>query len=87
MIFFLSSAYILKITFIKYSDSQTAWIQIRPDNLAGLMWGPNCLQRLSADENIHHLQTNTVLPAKSDSVVMVCLQSYQGLIIDKSLVY
>ena len=29
----------------------------------------------------------TVLPAKSDSDFMFCLQSYQGLIIDRSLVY
>ena len=29
----------------------------------------------------------TVLPAKSDSGVMFCLQSYQGFIIDRSLVY
>ena len=29
----------------------------------------------------------TVLPAKSDSYVMFCLQSYQGLISDRSLVY
>ena len=29
----------------------------------------------------------TVLPAKSDSDVMFCLQSYQGLIFDRSLVY
>ena len=28
-----------------------------------------------------------ILPAKSDSEVMFCLQSYQGLIIDRSLVY
>ena len=28
-----------------------------------------------------------VLLAKSDSDVMFCLQSYQGLIIDRSLVY
>ena len=28
-----------------------------------------------------------VLPAKSDSEVIFCLQSYQGLIIDRSLVY
>ena len=31
--------------------------------------------------------TPTVLPAKSESDVMFCLQSYQGLIIDRSLVY
>ena len=30
---------------------------------------------------------STVLPAKSDSDFMFCLQSYQGLIIDRSLVY
>ena len=29
----------------------------------------------------------TVLPAKSDSDVMFCLQSYQGLAIDRSLMY
>ena len=29
----------------------------------------------------------TVLPAKSDSDFMICLQSYRGLIIDRSLVY
>ena len=29
----------------------------------------------------------TVLPANSDSDFMLCLQSYQGLIIDRSLVY
>ena len=28
-----------------------------------------------------------VLPAKSDSDIMVCLQSYQGLIIHRSLVH
>ena len=29
----------------------------------------------------------TVLPAKSDSDIMFCLQSYQGLRINRSLVY
>ena len=29
----------------------------------------------------------TVVPAKSDSDFMFCLQSYQELIIDRSLVY
>ena len=29
----------------------------------------------------------TLLPAKSDSDFMFCLQSYQGLIIDRSRVY
>ena len=37
----------------------------------------------------HHTtkMTGIVLPTKSDSEVMFCLQSYQGLIIDRSLVY
>ena len=30
---------------------------------------------------------STVLPAKSDSDFLFCLQSYQGLIIDRALVY
>ena len=33
------------------------------------------------------MMISTVLPAKSDSDFMFCLQSYQGLIIDISLVY
>ena len=33
------------------------------------------------------LLTGTVLPAKSDSDIMFCLQRYQGLRIDRSLVY
>ena len=38
--------------------------------------------RVEDKESIH-----TVLPAKSDSDVMFCLQSHQGLIIKRSLVY
>ena len=33
------------------------------------------------------IKSSTVLPAKSDSDYMFCLQSYQGLRIDRSLVY
>ena len=33
------------------------------------------------------VRVSTVLPAKSDSDVMFCLQSYQRLIINRSLVY
>ena len=33
------------------------------------------------------ISTATVLPAKSDSGIMFCLLSYQGCIIDRSLVY
>ena len=38
-------------------------------------------------QNMNLCKIVTVLPAKSDSDVMFCLQSYQGLIIDRSLVY
>ena len=30
---------------------------------------------------------STVLPVKSDSDILFCLQSYQGLVIERSLVY
>ena len=33
------------------------------------------------------VQRPTILPAKSDSDVVLCLQSYQGLILERSLVY
>ena len=36
---------------------------------------------------VSRVSVSTVLPAKSDSDVMFCLKSYQGLIIDRSLVY
>ena len=43
---------------------------------------------LAAKELIRILKTGTtVLPAKSVSDVMFCLQSYQGLTVDRSLVY
>ena len=37
--------------------------------------------------NARYLSTFTVMPAKSDSDFMFCLQCYQGLIINRSLVY
>ena len=33
------------------------------------------------------LTTGTAQPAKTDSDVMLCLQNYQGLLIDRLLVY
>ena len=46
------------------------------------------IQRFGKKSHIYVMMlASTVLPAKSDSVVMFCLQSYQGLIIDRSLVY
>ena len=48
----------------------------------------DCCLVVLDNTNVDSVQTmHTVLPAKSDSDVMFCLQSYQGLMIDKSLVY
>ena len=41
----------------------------------------------SIDIMYHDKEWDTVLLTKSDSDFMFCLQSYQGLIIDISLVY
>ena len=43
---------------------------------------PINIDRITGMSNI-----DTVLPAKTDSDVMFCLQHYQGLSIDRSLVY
>ena len=43
--------------------------------------------RLEMFNNIFSVIATTVLPAKSDSDDMFCLQSYQGHRIDISLVY
>ena len=43
--------------------------------------------RVTVDTVHVSLTLSTVLPGKSDSDLMFCLQIYQGLIIDRSLVY
>ena len=55
------------------SECQAVLIQIRANILSALNWIQTVLQRLSTDD------TGTVLPAKSDSDDVFCLQSYQGL--------
>ena len=47
----------------------------------------NILNQHSPGLHNKPITSSTVLPAKSDSDVMLCLQSYQGLIINRSLVY
>ena len=50
-------------------------------------WSVNKKSVAELQSVFHKVSTNTtVLPAKSDSDVMFCLQRYQGLIIDRSLV-
>ena len=44
------------------------------------------VQAVKASASQHGETFATVLPARSDSDVMSCLQSYQGLIINRSLV-
>ena len=46
-----------------------------------------CICMLSMHTQFGMYRNSTVLPAKSDSDVMFCLQIYQGLIIDRSRVY
>ena len=43
--------------------------------------------KLYCNSTLNNFDSTTVLPAKSDSDIMFCLQSYQGLRIDRSLVY
>ena len=62
---------------VKYSDGQ--WENIREH----LDFPVSELDGKPYRSTTH---TGTVLPAKSDSDVMFCLQSYQGLRIDRSLV-
>ena len=76
----------------------TVWIRIK----TGACHGPNCLDSVPERKKIRRQQKHeklssmqripinvlaTVLPAKSDSDVMLCLQSYQGLMIDRLLVH
>ena len=49
--------------------------------------GKESLFILTYTDRLFKNATLIVLPAKSDSDVMFCLQSYQGLRIDRSLVY
>ena len=45
------------------------------------------MKQMTQEDYAESSERNTVLPAKSDSNVMFCLQSYSGFIIDRSLVY
>ena len=61
--------------------------QLASENQADLEL--NCFQTgyMSCHMRFMNKSPFTVLPAKSDSDFMFCLQDYQGLIIDRSLVY
>ena len=80
------------------SACQPVWAQIRPDALSGLIrvkivckfYQQTTLvgkELPNQFEKNHNEDPYTFLPAKSDSDVMFCLQSCQGLIIDRSLVH
>ena len=51
-----------------------------------VIWQDNIARILCLVKYFKLLRRPIVLPAESDSDVMFCLQSYQGLIIDRSLV-
>ena len=65
--FFLSSAFfpqnqlLWKILSGIPSECQTVWIQIRLDVLSGLIWCPNCLQGLSADDSSRQIVCLTII--------------------------
>ena len=59
---------------------QIEWISM---HINFIFWLVNTCMESSIYKSVG---TSTFLPAKSDSDVMFCLQSYQGRIIDKSLV-
>ena len=48
--FFFQNQLVLNIISGISSECQTDWIQIRPDVFVGPDLGPNCLQKLSADD-------------------------------------
>ena len=50
-------------------------------------WGNICVDPDGPSKLTLFHAVLTVLPAKSDSDLMFCLQSFQGLIIDRSLMY
>ena len=62
------------------------------DNELSVMLGDKKLDKIKScaihDLTLtHNNASTTVLPIKSDRDVMFCLQSYQGLLIDRLLVY
>ena len=87
---FVQNMFFLKMIFQKYIQLQTVWIQIMTDILSGLIRVQNVCKGYIHQQTASGAtdrQTVTVLPAKSDSDTMFRLQSYPGLIIDRSLVY
>ena len=60
------------------------FLRQRRENFTAVAWRQNEVSSASTWIQ-RHLVVFTVLPAKSDSYVMFCLQCYQGLWIDRSL--
>ena len=82
------------------SVCQMIWIQIRRKVLFGLIWiktvckgflqttlSGNRVKSKVCNLAARKVHVPTILPAKSDSDFMFCLQSYQALIIERSFVY
>ena len=77
-----------------YVDPNPIMVEIQdPDNFTRFQTRKRCALEIAAyvfnnNTSVNKfLKITTVLPAKSDGDVMFCLQSYQGLIIGRSLVY
>ena len=61
LIFFLQNPrYIFEKFFQECHKCQKVWIQIRPDVLSCLNFGPNCLQRLLADNTCRQRHEFTI---------------------------
>ena len=79
-----------------FPNHQQSWSQLCKHNMTLLSFlagravkntHTNTQQEQQTMTKQHQKHRLTVLPAKSDSDVMFCLQSYQGLVIDRLLVY
>ena len=75
------SDYILKYIFVLAIDTSHS----NPYRKVGQSMCQMCTNR--CDQIILIVEESTILPARSDSDFMFCLHSYQGLIIDRSLVF
>ena len=66
----------------------SSWCLVMVEQLfLAVLWGCQRLVIVVFPYQTHLFFFTIVLPEKSDSDAMFCLQSYQGLIIDISLVY
>ena len=67
-----------------------SWVPLTKPSGSAHVFRQSCQGHMVYDNNLYSMANNAlhvVETAKSDSDVMFCLQTYQGLRIDRSLVY